>query len=93
MTTVHDIDLQQVLTERLTAAPPDVLRELLSMFIQTLMDAEADDEAASRSLNRHPPRPHLSSTTRHLAADFRQPPAHSHSRRAEKPHMGNNLGE
>jgi len=42
MTTVHDIDLQQVLTERLTAAHPDVLRELLSMFIQTLMGAEAD---------------------------------------------------
>jgi putative transposase len=42
MTTVHDIDLQQVLTERLTAAHPDVLRDLLSMFIQTLMGAEAD---------------------------------------------------
>jgi putative transposase len=42
MTTAHDIDLQQVLTERLTAAHPDVLRELLSMFIQTLMGAEAD---------------------------------------------------
>ncbi len=42
MTTVHDIDLQQVLTERLTAAHPDVLRELLSMFIHTLMGAEAD---------------------------------------------------
>ena len=42
MTTVYDIDLQQVLTERLTAAHPDVLRELLSMFIHTLMGAEAD---------------------------------------------------
>jgi putative transposase len=42
MTTAHDIDLQQDLTERLTAAHPDVLRELLSMFIQTLMGAEAD---------------------------------------------------
>jgi putative transposase len=42
MTTVHDIDLPQVLTERLTAAHPDVLRELLSMFIHTLMGAEAD---------------------------------------------------
>ena len=42
MTTAHDIDLQRVLTDRLTSAHPDVLRELLSMFIQTLMGAEAD---------------------------------------------------
>lgn len=42
MTAVDDIDLQQVLTDRLTTASPDVLRELLSMFIQTLLGAEAD---------------------------------------------------
>jgi hypothetical protein len=34
-TTVDYIDLRQVLTEPLTAAHPDVLRELLSKFIQT----------------------------------------------------------
>jgi putative transposase len=48
MTTVHDIDLQQVLTEPLTAAHPDVLRELLSMFIYTLMGAEADALCGAR---------------------------------------------
>jgi hypothetical protein len=38
-TTVHDIDLRQVLAEPLTAAHRDVLRELLSKFIQTLLGA------------------------------------------------------
>src|SRR5258708_37830686 len=42
MTTAHDIDWPQVLAERLTTTHPDVLRELLSMFIHTLMGAEAD---------------------------------------------------
>jgi hypothetical protein len=35
-----------------------------------------------RSLHRHPPRPHLTETTRPSHADIRQPPMHSHSRRA-----------
>ena len=42
MTTAHDIDLSTVLAERLTTCHPDVLRELLSTFIHTLMGAEAD---------------------------------------------------
>ena len=42
MTTAHDIDWPQLLAERLTTTSPDVLRELLSMFIHTLMGAEAD---------------------------------------------------
>lgn len=42
MTTAHDIDWTQVLADRLTTTSPDVLRELLSTFIQTLMGAEAD---------------------------------------------------
>jgi hypothetical protein len=53
MTTVHDIDLQQVLTERLTAAHPDVLRDLLSMFIQTLI---YDDWFVPRCARRSRPR-------------------------------------
>ena len=43
MTTAHDIDWPQVLADRLTTTSPDVLRELLSTFIHTLMGAEADD--------------------------------------------------
>ncbi|SEB43523.1 IS256 family transposase [Rhodococcus jostii] len=42
MTRAHDIDLQQILTDRLTGASPDLLRELLTVFIHTLMGAEAD---------------------------------------------------
>ena len=42
MTIAHDIDWPQVLAERLTTTHPDVLRELLTTFIHTLMGAEAD---------------------------------------------------
>lgn len=42
MTSAHDIDLQQIVTDRLTGASPELLRELLTMFIHTLMGAEAD---------------------------------------------------
>ncbi len=42
MTTAHNIDLPAALAERLTTTHPDVLRELLSTFIHTLMGAEAD---------------------------------------------------
>src|SRR5271169_1551680 len=42
MTTAHDIDWPAVLADRLTTTDPDVLRELLSTFLHTLMGAEAD---------------------------------------------------
>jgi putative transposase len=42
ITAVHDIDLPAVLADRLTSASPDVLREMLALFIHTLMGAEAD---------------------------------------------------
>jgi putative transposase len=41
-TTAHDIELPTVLAERLSTTHPDVLRELIAMFIRTLMGAEAD---------------------------------------------------
>ncbi len=41
-----------------------------------------------RNPNRHPPRPHLSSTTRPPSADVRQSLVHSHFRRALIPHAG-----
>ncbi len=43
MTTAHDIDLRRLVEDRLTGASPDLLRELLSMFIHALMGAEADN--------------------------------------------------
>ena len=42
MTTAHDIDWPQMLADRLTSTSPDVLRELLMVFLHTLMGAEAD---------------------------------------------------
>ncbi|MFB9705278.1 transposase, partial [Rhodococcus aetherivorans] len=42
MTTAHDIDLRRLVEDRLTDASPDLLRELLTMFIHALMGAEAD---------------------------------------------------
>ena len=42
MTTAHDIDWPAVLAERLTTTHPNVLRELLSTFIHTLVGAEPD---------------------------------------------------
>src|SRR6202051_3708926 len=42
MTTAHDIDWPAVLADRLITTSPDVLREMLSTFIHTLMGAEAD---------------------------------------------------
>ncbi len=42
MTTAHDIDLRQLLEDRLAGASPDLLRELLTMFLDALMGAEAD---------------------------------------------------
>ena len=42
MTAAQNIDLPAVLAERLTTTHPDVLRELLTTFIHTLMGAEAD---------------------------------------------------
>ena len=42
MTAAYDIDLPALLAERLTTTHPDVLRELLTTFIHTLMGAEAD---------------------------------------------------
>ncbi|MFD7011884.1 transposase [Rhodococcus jostii] len=42
MTTTHDIDLHQFLNDCLTDASPDLLRSLLSTFIEALMGAVAD---------------------------------------------------
>jgi putative transposase len=71
LTTVHDIDLQQVLTERLTAAHADVLRELLSMFIYTLMGAEADALCRAGYSERSQHRTNHRNDYRHRESDTR----------------------
>jgi putative transposase len=42
MTNPHHIDVEKMLAGQLASASPDLLRGLLSMFIQALMSAEAD---------------------------------------------------
>ena len=42
MTAVRSIDPEQFLAEHLAQASPDLMRELLSTFIQTLLSADAD---------------------------------------------------
>jgi putative transposase len=42
MTNPHPIDVEKLLADELASASPDLLRGLLSTFIQALMSAEAD---------------------------------------------------
>src|SRR6188768_3981451 len=42
MTAVRSIDPEQFLSEHLAQASPDLMRQLLSTFIQTLLSADAD---------------------------------------------------
>ena len=42
MTNPHPIDVDKLLADQLAAASPDLLRGLLSIFIQALMSAESD---------------------------------------------------
>jgi len=42
MTVTTSIDPARLIEEQLSQASPDLLRELLTLFINTLMSAEAD---------------------------------------------------
>ena len=42
MTSLHPIDPETFLADQLAAASPDLLRSMLSTFVQALMGAEAD---------------------------------------------------
>jgi hypothetical protein len=65
MTNHHPIDVEKLLEEQLATASPDLLRGLLSTFIQALMSAEADalcgagygERSAQRSNRRNGYRP------------------------------------
>jgi len=71
MTTAHDIDWPQLLTERLTATHPDVLRELLAAFIHTLMGAEADAQCGAEYGQRSAERINQRNGYRHRQFDTR----------------------
>jgi len=42
MTNPHPVDVEKLVADQLASASPDLLRGLLSTFIQALMSAEAD---------------------------------------------------
>ena len=71
MTTAHDIDWPQLLTERLTATHPDVLRELVATFIHTLMGAEADAQCSAEYGQRSAERTNQRNGYRHRQFDTR----------------------
>jgi transposase-like protein len=52
----HSIDLAQVMAEHLEAAEPDLLRELLRLFVQALMSADADAACGAGYGTRSPDR-------------------------------------
>ena len=71
MTAAHDIDLPALLAERLTTTDPDVLRELLSTFIHTLLGAEADALCGAGYGERSPERTNQRNGYRYRQFDTR----------------------
>ena len=48
MTAPHDIDPQAFLSDLLTQASPDLMRQMLTTFINALLSAEADSVCGRR---------------------------------------------
>ena len=48
MTTAHDIDLREVLTDRISPASPDLLRRLLSTFIDVFDECRGQQSLRCR---------------------------------------------
>ena len=63
--------MRQVLADRLTTTHPDVLRELLSTFIHTLMGAEADALSGADYGQRRTERTNSRNGYRHRQFDTR----------------------
>jgi putative transposase len=71
MTSVERIDASQPLADQLAAASPDLLRSMLSTFIQTLMGAEADALCGAEYGERSPARVNSRNGYRHRDFDTR----------------------
>jgi transposase-like protein len=54
MTALSSIDPARFLHEQLASASPDLLRRVLTTFINTLMSAEADSVCGAPTANPHP---------------------------------------
>ena len=71
MTSVERIDPAGPLADQLAAASPDLLRHMLSTFIQTLMGAEADAVCGAGYGERSPERTNSRNGYRHRDFDTR----------------------
>ena len=71
MTDAHFIDPQQFLSAQLAEASPDLLRSMLSTFIQALMGAEADTACNAEFGQRSPERVNSRNGYRHRDFDTR----------------------
>jgi putative transposase len=71
MTNHHPIDVEKLLTDQLATASPDLLRGLLSTFIQALMSAEADALCGAGYCERSPERSNRRNGYRHRDFDTR----------------------
>jgi putative transposase len=71
MTDAHFIDPTQFLSAQLAEASPDLLRSMLSTFIQTLMSAEADATCGADYGQRSPERVNSRNGYRHRNFDTR----------------------
>lgn len=71
MTAVPSLDPARFLHEQLTHASPDLLRELLATFIDTLMSAEADAICGAEYGARSPERANTRNGYRHRDFDTR----------------------
>jgi transposase-like protein len=71
MTASHPIDVEKLLDDQLATASPDLLRGLLSTFIQALMSAEADAVCGAGYGARSPQRSNSRNGYRHRDFDTR----------------------
>ncbi len=71
MTAVPSIDPAQILTEHLTQASPDLMRELLTTFVNALMSGHADSVCGAEYGSRAPERVNSRNGYRHRELDTR----------------------
>jgi putative transposase len=71
MTAVRSIDPEQFLSEHLAQASPDLMRQLLSTFIQTLLSADADAVCGASYGQSSPERTNTRNGYRHRDLDTR----------------------
>ena len=67
----HDIDPARFLQDQLTQASPDLMRDMLSTFINALLSAQADSVCGAEYGTRDPDRVNSRNGYRHRELDTR----------------------